>query len=647
MFDFFRKHTWVLRVILGFVVVAFVGGGVYQGYGSFMNNSEATVAKVDGRKITRTEWEAAQREQVERVRRQMPNVDPKLFDTPQLKRQVLDGLVRERVMLAAAEKAGFSTTEERLLRTYLTDPQFAPFRNPDGSVNKEALQAAVSAQGMTIDGFEQRMRQELALRQVLFGINGTVIAPATSTASALDAMFQQREVQLQRFNPQDYAGKVNVTAAEVETYYKNPAHAAEFQSPEQASIEYVVLDLDAIKKGVSVSEDELRKYYAENENRYTTPEERRASHILIKADKSAAPQERSQAKAKAESLLAELRKKPSAFAELARKNSQDPGSAGRGGDLDFFDRGAMVKPFEDAAYALKPGEISNVVESDFGYHIIQLTQVRGGEKRSFESVRAEIEDEVKKQLAQKRFADAAVEFTNSVYEQADSLKPAADKLKLEVHTAKGVQRTPVANAEGPLAAPKFLEALFGSDTLRNKRNTEAIETGPNQLVSGRVVQYVPAALLPLSEVTPRIKEKLAAVQAAALARKDGEARLSSLRQAPQTDLGSPAQTVSRIQARTLARPLIDAVLKAPTDTLPTFVGVDLGDQGYALLKVTKILGRDPAAADVTQAAAQYAQAWGTAEGQAYFAALKTRFKAAVTAPQAPPDAPAAASGASR
>jgi peptidyl-prolyl cis-trans isomerase D len=646
MFEFVRSHTRLLQFILVLLIFpSFVFFGI-QGYSGFNDRSNATVAKVAGHGITQAEWDTAHREQVERVRRQMPNVDPKMFDTPEMKRQVLDGLVRERVMLVAAEKSGFSTTDDRLLRTYLTDPQFASFRNPDGSLNKEALQAAVSAQGMTIESFEYRMRQELALRQVLFGINGTVIAPATSTASALDAMFQQREVQLQRFNAQDYASKVNVSASDIEAYYKNPANASQFQSPEQTSIEYAVLDLDSIKKGISVSEDELRKYYAENEKRYTTPEERRASHILIKADKSASAQERSQAKAKAEALLAELKKKPSAFADLARKNSQDPGSAEHGGDLDFFERGAMVKPFEDAAYSLKPGEISNVVESDFGYHIIQLTQVRGGEKRSFESVRAEIEDEVKKQLAQKRFADAAVEFTNTVYEQADSLKPAADKLKLEVHTAKGVQRTPLAGATGPLASAKFLEALFAGDTLRNKRNTEAIETGPNQLVSGRIVQYVPAAMRPLADVTPSIKEKLTAVQAAALARKDGEARLAALRQAPQTDLGVAAQTVSRMQGKDLPRPLIDAALKAPVDALPAVVGVDLGDQGYAVVKVTKILGRDPVAADAKQASAQYAQAWGAAEGQAYYAALKSRFKAEVTAKQLPPDASASSASVS-
>ena len=155
---------------------------------------------------------------------------------------------------------------------------------------------------------------------------------------------------MQRFEPKDYVAKVTPTDADIESYYKDPAHAAQFQAPEQASVEYVVLDVEALKKDVKVSEDELKKYYSENKARFSAPEERRASHILVKAEKSAPAAEREKAKAKAEALLAQWKNKAASFADLARKNSDDPGSADKGGDLDFFARGAMVKPFEDAAF---------------------------------------------------------------------------------------------------------------------------------------------------------------------------------------------------------------------------------------------------------------------------------------------------------
>jgi len=646
MFDFFRKHTRVLQFLLVLLIFpSFVFFGI-QGYSGFSSNDNDTVAKVAGDKITRNEWEVAQREQIERVRRQMPNADAKLFDTPEMKRQSLDAVVRERVMQVASEKLNLVITDDRLQHLFATDPQFAFLRNPDGSVNKDAL----AAQGMSSAMFVQRLRQDLSLRQVVFGLADTVFAPTSAAGSALDAMFQQREVQVQRFDTKDSLDKVNPTDADIVKFYNDPSHAAQFQAPEQESIEYVVLDLETLKKGVTVADKDLRDYYAANEKRYTTPEERRASHILVKAEQGASAADRAKAKAKAEGLLGELRKNPTAFAELARKNSDDPGSADKGGDLDFFARGAIAaKPLEDAAFSLKPDEVSAIVESEFGYHIVKLTALRGGQTRSFDEVRAEIEGEVKTQLAQKRFSEAAVEFTNMVYEQPDSLKPAADKFKLELRTAQNVRRTPQPGATGPLSNAKFLDALFGNDAARNKRNTEAVEVATSTMASGRVVKYEAAHQLPLDQVKVRVRERVLAEQASALSRKLGEARLAALKVAPDTALTEAPQTVSRAQPGNAAGALLDAVLRAPADRLPVFIGVDLGASGYAVAKISKLLGRDPAVGDPVRAQTQYAQAWGDAESQAYYAALKTRYKVEIkpNALQAGQSADAAASAASK
>lgn len=635
MFEFVRTHTRILQFILLILIVpSFVVFGI-QGYSRLSDGANATVATVAGQKITQSELDAAHRRQIDMLRNQMPNVDVKMFDTPQMKRNTLDSLVREKVLLVAADKAGYATTDDRLLREYMTNRQFDSFRQPDGSLNLPALEGALAAQGLSKQGFDRLKREELAMRQVQVGIAGSTFAPATAASAAIDAMFQQREVQVQRFDTKDYLSKVNPSQADIEAYYKNPAHTAEFQTQEKADIEYVVLDLDAIKKGIKVSEDELKQYYAQNEKRFTVPEERRASHILIKAEKDTAD-ERAKAKAKAETLQADIAKNPASFADVARKNSQDTGSASNGGDVDLFiARGDTDKAYEDALFALtKPGDVSPVTETKDGFYILQLKAARGGEKRSFESVRAEIEQDRQKQLAQTEFSKAATDFTNMVYEQADSLKPVADKLKLEVRSAKGVTRAPAAGASGPLASPKFLEAVFSAEALRNKRNTEAVETAPSTLVSARITQYSPAATPPLAEVTAKVREKVVAIQAAALARKDGEARLEALRKAPATDLGTPAQTVSRAQAKELPRQVVDAVLKAPATALPAVTGIELGDDGYAVARVVKILGRDPVAADNVRASAQYAQTWAAAETQAYYAALKSRFKVELTAPAA-------------
>ena len=623
MFDFFRRHTRVLQavlVLLVFPAFAFVG---IQGYSRFSGGDQQVLAKVAGQPITQLEFDNAMRERLDRMRRQMPNIDPKLFETPEMRRLALDALVRERVLLVAADKLHLVPTDDRLERLFKNDPEFAQLRNADGSVNRDTL----AALGLSSAGFAERLRQDIGSRQVVQGLAGSVVAPAAAASAALDAMYQQREVQVQRFDTKDYLPKAQPTDAEIEAFYKDPSHAAQFAAPEEASIEYVVLDLEGLKKGLAVSDEDLRKYYAENEKRYTSTEERRASHILIQADKSAPKADRDKARARAEALLAEVKKNPTAFAEIARKNSQDEGSAEKGGDLDWFARGAIEGL--DAAFDLKQGDISNVVESNFGYHIIQVTGARGGVKKPFDAVRAELDNEVRSQLAQKKFSEAAVEFGDTVYEQADSLKPVADKWKLQVREAQHVTRNAVPGATGALANAKFLEALFAGDVTRDKRNTKAIDIGSNQLAAGRVLQYTPAHQVPLAEVKDKVRSRLAGLQAIAMAKKLGGERLAAVRAAPATALSETTQVVSRAQARDLPPALLDAILKAPSATLPALVGADLGDQGYAIARITRIMGRDPSVGDLAKANSQYAQVWGDAEAQAYYAALKARYKVSI------------------
>ncbi|WP_298233584.1 SurA N-terminal domain-containing protein [uncultured Azohydromonas sp.] len=626
MFDFVRTHTRLLQFLLVLLIFpSFVFFGV-QGYSSFTEGGNATVAEVDGHAIKQQQWDMAHQQQAEQLRRQMPNVDPKLLDSPQFKRETLDQLVRERVLMSAAEKQHLAINDDRLQRLFVNDPQYAFLRKPDGSINNEML----AAQGMSSAEFAERLRRDLTLRQVMEGV--TQSTPDTPAARQLsfNALLQQRQVQLQRFSAADYTARVNPGDAELKAYYDG--HQAQFKAPEQAVIEYVVLGVDALQQDVSVSEEELRKYYDENAARYTSAEQRRASHILIASDKDQPAAERTKAKAKAEALLAELRKNPASFAEVAKKESQDPGSAQRGGDLDFFARGAMVKPFEDAAFAMKPGEISNVVESDFGYHIIRLDAVRGGEKRPYEAVRAEIEAEVKKQLAQRRYTEAAEQFTNTVYEQSDSLQPVIDKLKLKKQTAT-VQRTPAPGASGALASPKLLEAVFSNDVLRNKRNTEAVEVGANQLVSARVVEYRPERVRPFEEVQLQVRERVVNEQALALARKDGQARLAQLQQGSDAAAASlpAAVTVSRAERGDLAPAALDAVLRADASKLPTLVGVDV-PQGYVIARLLKVEAPKADSPQLVALQGQYAQAWAAAEGRAYYEALKKRFDVKIKVP---------------
>ncbi len=625
MFDFVRQHNRLFQFILLLLILpsfAFVG---MQGYTNMMGGANAGVASVDGRKITQAEWDNAHREQSQRIRGQNPAFDAKLLDTPEIKRQALESLVTERTQQAAASHQHFTPSAEAVNARFWNDPQFAFLRNPDGTVNKGLL----AAQGMTPSMFLERLRQDYGLRQVSAPIETSVVAGDANARLAFDSLLQQREVQLQRFGLKDFAAKISPSDADIEAFYKEPANAAKFQLPESAQIQYLVLDIEALKQDVKFSEDDLQTYYKENATRYGVPEERRASHILIKVDRGAPAEQRAKAKAKAEEILAQVRKNPADFAAVAKKNSQDEGSAANGGDLDFFGRGAMVKEFDAAVYAMKQGEISNLVETDFGFHIIQLTGTRGGDKKPFEAVRAEVEAEVRKQLAQRRYAEAAEQFGNLVYEQSDSLQPAADKLKLKVLTAT-VGRQPQPGAQGPLASAKLLEAVFGVDALRNKRNTEAIETGPSQLVSARVAQYNPARVPALADVKDKVREQLVRKLAAEQAKKAGEARLAALKANMSDTAGlDAAVTLSRANPQGLSRAQLEAVLGADASKLPAAVGVVADDGGYVVVRINELKPRDAAVIDDKRAGQQYTSAWARAEAQAYLAALKSQYKAVI------------------
>jgi peptidyl-prolyl cis-trans isomerase D len=639
MFDFVRKHTKVMQFLLFLLIFpSFVLVGI-NGYNRFREKGDA-VAKVDGHEIMQGDLDNAHKQEVERMREQVPNLDPKLLDSPSARYATLERMVRDQVLGAAAAKSKLTTSDQRLAQELQQNELIRALRGPDGKLDIARYQQLLGARGMSPAMFEAGVRQDLSSRQVLAGVGGTSFATPALAKSAIDAFLEKREIQVARFDTAEFASKVNLTDADLEAFYK--ANPAMFQAPEQADIEYVMLDAESIMKNLPVNEQDLKTYYEQNVSRIGGQEERRASHILIAAPKDAPAAERAKAKAKAEEVLAQAKKSPDSFAELAKKYSQDPGSAVKGGDLDYFTRGAMTKPFEDAAFALKPGEISGVVETEFGFHIIKLTDVKAPKQKTFEEMRPELEAELKKQQAQKKFAELADTFSNGVYEQADSLKPVADRLKLEIKTASNVQRTPAPGNKGPLGNPKFLAALFAPDSLEKKRNTEAVEIAPSTMVSGRVVKYTPARTLPLAEVKDRVRERVVAARAAELAKTEGKQKLAAWKAAPATATLPAEVTVSRQEAQKQPSAVVEAALRADPAALPAFVGVDLGDQGYAVVKVDKVVPRDPPAPEMAkQELEQYTKWWSTAENLAYYKLLKERFKVKIEMPKpAAPELPA-------
>ena len=634
MFDFVRNNTKIMMGLLFLLIIpSFVMFGI-EGYSRFKDQG-AVVAKVNGNKINQGEWDAAHKREVDRIRASMPTIDVKMFDTPEAKYATLERMVRDQVVAAAAQKLQVVVSDTRLARELQQIPAIASLRTPDGRLDMERYKQLAASQGMTPEMFELQMRADISNRQVIQGVQTTAYATLSQTQTAINAFTQRREAQILNFPTSDYLSKVSLSDADLQNYYDK--NAAKFQSAESADIEYVVLDIETIRQSVVVNDKDLKDYYEQNLQRLSSKEERRASHILIAAAKDAPEADKKTARAKAEELLKAVKAKPASFAEVARKNSQDPGSAVKGGDLDFFARGAMVKVFEDTAFKLNKSEISDVVESEFGFHIIQLTDIKAPKVASFESMRPALEADLKKQQAQRKFAELAEVFSNTVYEQSDSLKHVADKLKLSIQKASKVPSQPSttpatpATAKSPLTHPGLLKALFNEASLEKQRNTEAVEVAPNTLVSARVVKHQPAATLPFAEVKDVLKRIVSQDKAAEMAKAEGQKRLASLKSNAE---GLPsAILISRDKTQKQVAQVVDAVLRADPNLLPALSGVDLGAQGFAIVRVTKVLPPEDNKELMKQAQQQFTQLWGSAETQAYMAELKSIMKGEILVPK--------------
>lgn len=626
MFDFVRNNK---RVMQGLLLVLIVPSFVLVGVESYQNRGDAAagVATVAGQKVTQQEWEEAQRRQIDQARQMMgEQFDQKLFDTPEAKQAVLNNLVAERAINAEIARSNMTVSDAALARQIADIPGL---RKPDGSFDMEQYKSLLAAQGMTPAMFDQRMRRDLTVQQLAGSVQLTAFAPRTVSARLSDINDQEREVQELLFPVAQYLPQVKVTDEMVKAYYDK--NAALFTVPEQVKAEYVVFDADAVANQVQVSDAEITDYYNKNLKAYTTPEQRTASHILINLARDAKPADQAAAKAKAESVLAEVRKNPANFAEIAKAQSQDPGSAASGGDLGVVEKGAFVKPVEDAIYALKEGETSGLVQSEFGYHIIKLTSLKPAQQKPLEAAKEEIAADLKKQKMSKKYSEMAEVFTNMVYEQSESLKPVADKLGLKIETVDALTRKPnPALASAPFNNEKFLAALFGTDAVKNKRNTEAIEVSPSVLISGRVVEFKPASKRPLAEVDAQIRQRVTLEEAARMARAAGEQKLAAAKASGDaTGFGAPT-TVSRTKQPAINTTAAIAVLKADVSRLPAYVGVEVPGQGYGVYRIGKVSQpAQPDAARRTQEKEQIANLVGQAEMYNFIEALKAKAKAKV------------------
>jgi peptidyl-prolyl cis-trans isomerase D len=580
MYDFVAKNKKLIQVVLAVIFLPFAFFGIDQYFRGGMAGQ--AVARVGDYVISAEEFSRTLRDQQDQLRRAASGrIDPAMLDSAELRSGALETLIQRRLLLESAVRSGMVVGEEQLDKIIAELPEF---QDGTGKFSPGRAEEVLRAQGMRAQDFRARLRQDLLVQQTAGSLSRGGFVPRTVAERLARLTEQQREVTYAVIAPEKFAGQVKLDAGAARKYYD--ANPGEFRIPERARVEYVALSVPALMQQVQVDAAAVKQFYESNRRQYEVPESRQASHILISVD---GEESRNKARARAQEIYQEARKRPGSFADLAKRHSQDPGSAARGGDLGFLPRGTMkdVPEFEDALYKLKPGEISPPVESKLGYHIIRLTNIRPAQGKSFEEMRPRIEADLKKQAAAKRFAETAEAFGNAAYEQSESLKPASEVARTAVQTSGWLTRASA--AEGELNNPRLLAAIFSDESLRSKRNTEAIEVMPGVLVAARVIEHKPEGMQPFDGVREALRKRLILREAGRLAAEEGRRLLAELQQGkPAPVAWSAPQMASVMQTRNIPEAVLRQAFRADVSKLPAYAGIENLLGGYTLVRIARV-----------------------------------------------------------
>lgn len=595
MLQSIRNHirSWAAWLIIGLIILSFALWGI-QDYAD--GGADATVAKVNGKDIKFDDFQRAYQNERERLRQALGSDFDTLFqDETKLKQQLLERVIREHLAQQAARDMGLRVSDAELAGYIQGLPEF----QDNGRFSRVRYEQILRSVGLTAQGFEALQRDDLLFAQLFAGVRDTVFVSAHQFDAAVRLQHQQREVSYLVIPAGKFKDAVQVDDKAVQEYYAQQRER--YITPEQVSIEYVELAGADIAAAVKPDEEALRKQYQEQkaQGAYDSPEQRHARHILISVEANADEAAQAAAKARAADILQRL-KRGADFAKLTAEVSQDPISAKQGGDLGWFGRGVMDQAFEEAVFALAPGELSEPVQSALGWHIIKLEQLRPAHSKSFEEVRAGLEQAERQHEAEKQFFEKHETLKNLVFENPDTLNVASQELELPLKASALFGRN---GGEGIARQPKVVAAAFSDEVLARGYNSELIEIGANHVLALRVKERKPAAQRPLDEVRAEISERLKLETMQQRARQLGEELQKRLAQGEDAEALAKQQGYTWVQAGMIGR--ADAKLPAPVlraaftlpKTQPAIGGARLDNGDYALVRVASVHEADAAALD--------------------------------------------------
>ena len=586
-----RAQGWIAWVIVGLLIIPFALWGINEYFGT---GGKLVAATVNDSEISQREFQQAfynQRAQMQQMLGGQYNAQ--LFD-PQIKQRVISELVDRELLLQNADAQGFRVGDQTVVATIQSIDAF----RENGAFSTAQYQQQLQMQGETPNSFERRVKRLMTASQLPDGLAASVFITDAELDAAIKLEKQQRDFQYFVLKTASYADESVADDAALNDFYQQ--HLDRFMTEEKVRVEYVELDVAALKSDEAPSEDELREYYNTNKNQFSVPEERQASHILIQLEEGADEDAVNAAREKAQSLKAKIDAGES-FADLAKANSDDPGSAEMGGDLGYFGRGIMEGDFEEAAFALKEGEVSEPVLTSFGFHIIKLTGIRAPESKPFADVRDEILAQFQTDAAEKQYFDLAEKLTNQAYESPDSLSDVASSLGLELKQSDFFGRR---GGAGVFANPRIAAAAYSDEVLKQGFNSEPLEVDENHVVVLRMRDHQEAKQLSLNDVKAQVKQQVVQEKARQAAKAAGEKAVQQLAAGASSATLLKSLSVDWQSAGSVMRDAKDHDasiirqafrMKPPTSIeSPEYGGVVLGTGDYAVIRLRNVLDGDRA-----------------------------------------------------
>mgnify|MGYP005656588119 FL=1 len=563
------------KVILGIIIIPFALFGIDSYLSSVGSN--VFVAKVNGVEISGQQYQNSE----SLIKEQMggANSDPALFQSPQFKKAVIENLISAELMNQSINDNGFVISDEQLSNYIVGMPDF----QENGKFSQERYDQIVQYNNLSPKKLEDRIRVQMATQQAKDSLNKLLYIPNEIIQPLVNLAYQKRDISLHEIKLDDYKKKIKPSNEDIQKFYDENTDS--FVRPDRIKIEFLIYSVAGIVPTISITDNDVKNFFETNKDQFQADQQRNAKHILFAYQPGIDFEEKGRIRDFAQTNLNEIKKDPKTFESKAKELSQDIESAKNGGDLGFFSRGDMVKPFEDVVFSLKENEISDLVETEFGLHIIMLAEIKG-EEISFDKLKTQIKGELLYGKALEQYASSAEDFNNTVYENSENLDVASEKFGLEVQKSQWLT---LDDARKFFNNDAFANEIFSKESIDAKSNTLAIEVSPNNLVSARVVDFSPSALQPLEDVKDKVNEYIVGIQSQELIIEDGNQLVEDLKSNNTNIEWFDELVIDRIDKQGLSDPLVKKIFQVETNNMPAFAGFyDLSGE-YVVIKVNKVI----------------------------------------------------------